>query len=254
MSTPLRPTHSLSPRVAIVVGAGSKGEGIGNGRAAAILLAEAGARVACVDISQIDADRTVQMIRNDKGSGEAFSVVADVSKEEECKHIVDETISKYGRLDILVNNVGIIGARGSATAVDMSDWDVGMGINVNSMVMMAKYAIPHMAKNEGNQYRGSIVNLSSIAGMRGGSPDLMYATSKGAIINMTRAMAEQHAAQGIRVNCVCPGMVYTPIVYAAGGMRDAMRESRKNQSLLKTEGYGWDIGAAVRFLSSDEAR
>ncbi|OAL42857.1 NAD(P)-binding protein [Pyrenochaeta sp. DS3sAY3a] len=254
MSTPSRPTHSISPRVAIVVGAGSKGEGIGNGRAAAILLAEAGARVACVDISQIDADRTVQMIRHDKGSGEAFSVVADVSKEEQCKHIVDETISKYGRIDILVNNVGIIGARGSATVVDMSDWDVGMGINVNSMVMMAKYAIPHMAKNEGNQYRGSIVNLSSIAGMRGGSPDLMYATSKGAIINMTRAMAEQHAVQGIRVNCVCPGMVYTPIVYAAGGMSDSMRESRKNQSLLKTEGYGWDIGAAVRFLSSDEAR
>ncbi|KAL6401154.1 NAD(P)-binding protein [Ilyonectria robusta] len=129
-----------------------------------------------------------------------------------------------------------------------------MRINVNSMVMMTKYAIPYVEKNERGQYRGSIINLSSIAGMRGGSPDLMYATSKGAIINMTRAMAEHHAAQGIRVNCVCPGMVYTPIVFAGGGMSDEMRESRKNQSLLKTEGYGWDIGAAVRFLAGDEAR
>lgn len=82
-------------------------------------------------------------------------------------------------------------------------------------------------KNERGQYRGSIINLSSIAGMRGGSPDLMYATSKNTIINITRAIAEHHATQGIRVNCVCPGMVYTPIVFAGGGMSDEMRESRK---------------------------
>jgi NAD(P)-dependent dehydrogenase (short-subunit alcohol dehydrogenase family) len=249
-----RPTRSLTGRVAVVVGAGSEGEGIGNGRAAAILLAEAGARVVCVDFSQANAERTVQMICNDPGNGEAISIVADVAEEEQCRRVVQETISKYGRLDILVNNVGIIGARGTATTVNMSHWDAGMRVNVNSMVMMTKYAIPYMEKNEGGQYKGSIVNLSSIAGLRGGSPDLMYATSKGAVINMTRAMAGQHGAQGIRVNCVCPGMVYTPIVYAGGGMSDEMREYRKNQSLLKTEGYGWDIGAAVRFLAGDEAR
>ncbi|KAH8665441.1 hypothetical protein BGZ61DRAFT_366639 [Ilyonectria robusta] len=254
MEAPKRPTPSLAGRVAIVVGAGCKGEGIGNGRAAAILLAESGARVVCVDLSQTDAERTVQMIQNDGGDREAISIVADVAKEEECNRVVQETISKYRRLDILVNNVSIIGARGTAATVNMSHWDVGMRINVNSMVMMTKYAIPYMEKNERGQYRGSIINLSSIADMRGGSPDLMYATSKGAIINMTRAMAEHHAAQGIRVNCVCPGMVYTPIVFAGGGMSDEMRESRKNQSLLKTEGYGWDIGAAVRFLAGDEAR
>lgn len=254
MATPERPTRSLAGRVAIVVGAGSKGEGIGNGRAAAILLAEAGARVVCVDLSGTDAEQTVQMIRNQPGNGEAIPIVADVAAEEQCRRVVRETISKYRRLDILVNNVGIIGARGPATAVNMSDWDAGMRVNVNSMVMMTKYAVPYMERNEGGQYKGSIINLSSIAGLRGGSPDLMYATSKGAIINMTRAMAEQHAAQAIRVNCVCPGMVYTPIVYAGGGMNDEMREYRKNQSLLKTEGYGWDIGAAVRFLAGDEAR
>ncbi|KAL6401155.1 hypothetical protein AUP68_16881 [Ilyonectria robusta] len=97
-----------------------KGEGIGNGRAAAILLAESGARVVCVDLSQTDAERTVQMIQNDGGDREAISIVADVAKEEECNRVVQETISKYRRLDILVNNVGIIGARGTAATVNMS--------------------------------------------------------------------------------------------------------------------------------------
>lgn len=253
MANSIRPTPSLAGRVAIVVGAGCKGNGIGNGRAAAILLAEAGARVVCVDLSQTDAERTVQMIQED-GEREALSMVADVTKEEQCKRIVQETMSRYCRLDILVNNVGIIGARGTAEAVNMSDWDAGLRVNVNSMVMMTKYAIPCMKRNEGSHYRGSIINLSSIAGMRGGSPDLMYATSKGAILNMTRAMAGHHAGEGIRVNCICPGMVYTPIVFAGGGMSEGLRESRKNQSLLKTEGYGWDVGAAVRFLAGDEAR
>lgn len=134
---------------------------------------------------------------------------------------------------------------------------------------MAKYAIPQMVKNEG-QWRGSIVNISSVAGIRGGNPHLLYPTSKGAVVvsspsnlattlstnlpqNMTRAMASHHAPDGIRVNCVCPGMVYTPMMYAPG-MTDQARESRKNRSLLKTEGTGWDVGAAIRFLAGDEAR
>ena len=95
--------------------------------------------------------------------------------------------------------------------------------------------------------------MASVAGLRGGTPHLLYPTSKGAIVNMTRAMASHHAADGIRVNCVCPGMVYTPMMYG-GGMTEEARESRKNRSLLKTEGYGWDVGAAVRFLASEEAR
>lgn len=124
------------------------------------------------------------------------------------------------------------------------------------MVKMSKYAIPEMEKNSG-QWRGSIVNLASVAGIRGGNPHLLYPTSKGAIVNMTRAMAVHHAPQGIRVNCVCPGMVYTPMMYAPPGgepMQDAAREARKGRSLLKTEGTGWDVGAAVRFLAGDEAR
>ena len=246
-----RPTRSLAGRVAIVTGAGSKGDGIGNGRAAAILLAEARASVVCVDLSEADAARTAEIIQ-EEGKGKAIAVTVDVTKEDQCKSVVEKCVAEYGRLDILVNNVGIMGPKGNATTVEMDEWDVGMRVNVNSMVMMVKYSVPYMEKNEG-QCRGSIVNLASVAGLRGGTPSLLYPTSKGAIVNMTRAMASHHASQGIRVNCVCPGMLYTPMMYG-GGMSEEQREARKSRSLLRTEGNGWDCGSAVRFLASDEAR
>jgi len=252
MAEPRRPTRSLSTLVAIVTGAGSKGTGIGNGRAAAILLAEAGANVVCVDLSSEDASRTVQMIEED-GKGKGIAITADITDENQCKSIVEQAVKEFGRVDILVNNVGIMGPKGTAVDVDMVEWEKAMRINVSSMVMMAKYCIPAMIENEGQQCRGSIVNLGSVAGLRGGTPSLLYPTAKGAVVNLTRAMAVHHASDGIRVNCVCPGMLYTPMMYG-GGMTDEQREARKNRSLLKTEGNGWDCGAAVRFLAGDEAR
>jgi len=248
---PQRPTRSLAGRVAIVTGAGSAGEGIGNGRACAILLAEAGANVVCVDLASASAQRTVEMIESD-GHASAIAIAADITSEPACKSIVEKAVQEFGRLDILVNNVGVMGAAGSAVEVNMDEWDRSMRINVNSMVMMAKYSIPEMTKNEG-QCRGAIVNLGSVAGLRGGTPSLLYPTSKGAVVNLTRAMADHHAGDGIRVNCVCPGMLYTPMMFG-GGMTDEQRAARKERSLLKTEGNGWDCGAAVRFLASDEAR
>ncbi|KAF2239813.1 NAD(P)-binding protein [Viridothelium virens] len=248
---PTRPTRSLSGRVAIVTGAGAAGDGIGNGRASAILLAEAGCSVVCVDIKSELAERTVALIE-EEGKGKAIAVAGDITKTDNCKSIVETAVSTYGRLDILINVVGVGGARGTALDVDMEEWAKGMEINVSTMVMMAKYAIPEMVKNHG-QWRGSIVNMGSVAGLRGGTPHLLYPTAKGAIVNMTRAIAAHHALDGIRVNCVCPGMVYTPMMYASG-MTEEARESRKNRSLLKTEGNGWDVGAAVRFLAGDEAR
>ncbi|KAK3644226.1 hypothetical protein LTR56_009763 [Elasticomyces elasticus] len=238
MSELTRPTRSLKGRVAIVTGAGSLNEGIGNGRASAILLAEAGCNVVCVDLKVELAERTVAMIEKD-GLGKAIALKANVVNESECKQAVETTVKHFGRLDILVNVVGIGGALGTAKDVDMVEWAKGMEINVASMVMMSKYAIPAMEKNDG-QWRGSIVNLASVAGIRGGNPHLLYPTSKGAIVNMTRAMSHQHAQEGIRVNCVCPGMVYTPMMYGPG-MSEEARESRKNRSLLKTEGTGWDF-------------
>ena len=175
-----RPTRSLSDRVAIVTGAGAVGDGIGNGRASAILLAEAGCSVVCVDIKSELADRTVSLILQE-GKGKAVAVNGDITKADDCKAVVKKAISTYGRLDILINIVGVGGATGTALDVDMEEWAKGLEINVSTMVTMVKYAVPEMMKNEG-QWRGSIVNMGSVAGIRGGTRHLLYPTSKGAIV------------------------------------------------------------------------
>ncbi|KAG9789446.1 hypothetical protein ABEF93_000064 [Exophiala dermatitidis] len=276
-----KPPRSLAGKVAIVTGAGAAGDGIGNGRATAILLAEDGCFVACVDRDIRLAQRTVEMIEfeakartrpeadpntnasttiNDKPL--AVAIAGDVSIETSCKSIIDSTLEHFGRLDILINCVGVGGASGTAVDVDMAAWASSMQINVASMVMMSKYAIPAILQSNPADsvdstwmYRGSIVNMGSVAGLKGGTPHLLYPTAKGAIVNMTRAMAAHHAGDGIRVNCVCPGMVYTPMMYAAGGgMSEEARQARKNRSLLKTEGNGWDVGCAIRFLAGPQAR
>ncbi len=252
-SRPKRPSRSLQDNVAIVTGAGALDDGIGNARAAAILMASDGCSVVCVDRDASLAERTVQMI-DEEGKGKAIAVQADVTSEDDCKRIVEMAIKEYGRLDILFNSVGIGGPPGTALEVDMTKWAQAMEVNVSSMVIMSKYAIPEMMKNDGERgYKGAIVNMGSVAGIKGGTPHLLYPTTKGAVVNMTRAMAAHHAPQGIRVNCVCPGMVYTPMMYG-GGMSEETRSVRRNRSLLKTEGNGWDVGSAVRFLAGEESR
>jgi NAD(P)-dependent dehydrogenase (short-subunit alcohol dehydrogenase family) len=238
----------LADKVAIVTGAGSRADGIGNGRATAVLLARHGAKVTLVDQNQDWVERTQHMIEAEGGI--SLAVLADVTVPEDCARIVRETVRMWGRLDILVNNVGIGGPPGNAVDVDIEAWDRAMRVNVTSMVLMAKYAIPAMIHAG---HGGAIVNIASYAGLFGGHPSLLYPTSKGAVVNMTRAMAAHHAADRIRVNAVAPGMVYTPMVYS-GGMTEEHREARKNRSLLKVEGEGWDIGNAVLYLVSDEAR
>lgn len=143
---------------------------------------------------------------------------------------------------------------GDATKIDLDAWDRDFRINVTSMVLMCRHVIPEMRANG----RGAIVNMSSVSGSKdpppliqvyivsnvlvlGGNPSLLYPTSKGAIIQMTRAMAAQHGPENIRVNCVAPGMVFTPMVRGRG-MTDEMRQARINQNLLKQEGTGWDVG------------
>lgn len=175
-----RPTRSLTGRVAIVSGAGAAGDGIGNGRASAILLAEAGAKVVCVDMALNLAQRTAELIKED-GHSTAIAVQANVTSEADARNVVSQTLETFGRIDILVNVVGVGGAAGTAEEVDMVEWAKGMEINVASMVIMAKYCIPVMVRNEG-QWRGSIVNIASVAGIRGGTPHLLYPTSKGAIV------------------------------------------------------------------------
>lgn len=237
----------LKGKVAIITGAGSRGDGIGNGRAAAVLLARHGARVALVDTDVDAAEETARLIAAEGGVTQIYD--GDVSDRASCEAIVERTVEGFGRLDILVNNVGLTGPRGDAVEVDDLAWDSAMRVNVASMMLMAKYAIPEMMKSGG----GSIINLTSIAGLRGGHPSLLYPTSKSAVIGLTRAMAAHHGRSGIRVNCIAPGTVYTPMV-ASRGMSDEMRKARAAGTLLGTEGTGWDIGYGVLFLASDEAR
>ena len=243
------PEMGLKGKVAIVTGAGSRADGIGNGRAAAILLAREGVKVALLDATTKNADATKAMI--DKDGGTSMVVAADVAQASSCESAVAKIVAAWGRLDILVNNVGVSGTGGNAVDLDIEAWDRELRINVTSMMLMARYSIPEMRK----QKAGAIVNIASVAGLRGGHMGLMYPTSKGAVVNMTRAMAAHHGAEGIRVNCIAPGMVYTPMVYARGnGMSEELREQRRQRSLLQTEGTGWDIGAGVVYLVSDQAK
>jgi NAD(P)-dependent dehydrogenase (short-subunit alcohol dehydrogenase family) len=235
----------LEGKVAVVSGGGARGDGIGNGRAAAILLARGGARVVVVDRDKALAERTVAMIQEAKG--EAIAVEADVTQPRECARMVQAALDTFGRLDLLDNNVGI-GSRGSVVDETEDSWRRVMQVNVETMFLTAKHAIPAMKRGGG----GAIVNVSSISALRPRGLTT-YSVSKGAVIALSQAMAVDHGKDGIRVNCVAPGPVYTPMVYA-GGMTEAARERRKNASVLKVEGTGWDIGHAVRFLLSDYAR
>ncbi|MDH3681889.1 MAG: SDR family oxidoreductase [Acidimicrobiia bacterium] len=245
MASAERPTADLSGRVAVVTGAGAAGDGIGNGRAAAILLAEAGAAVLAVDRKVELAERTVEMIVGE--GGEALAVDADVTDGERCAAVVAAATSTWGRLDILVNNVGI-GSHGDVVTETEEHWDRVMTVNVTSMMLMAKHAIPVMIDGGG----GAIVNISSISALRPRGLTA-YSTSKGAVIALSRAMAADHGGDGIRVNCVAPGPVRTPMV-GGDDMDPELAEGRRKASVLGIEGTGWDIGAAVRFLASDAAR
>jgi NAD(P)-dependent dehydrogenase (short-subunit alcohol dehydrogenase family) len=237
----------LVGKVAIVTGAGSVAEGIGNGRAAALMLAKHGAKVMLLDINEASAAETGEMIA--ANGGEFLVMRCDVTDEDACRQAVEATVQKWGRLDILVNNVGMAKVPGDATKVDMLAWERGMAINLTSMVLMVRYAVPQMRESGG----GSIINISSIVGMMGGHANLFYPTSKGAILNLTRTMAGQHGVDGIRVNCICPGFLFTPVV-TGKWLPEGFREARRNAGALKTEGTGWDVAFGILFLASEEAR
>jgi len=162
--------------------------------------------------------------------------------------MVEAAVTEFGRLDFLDNNVGI-GGRGSVVTTSPEDWRRIMQVNVDSIFLASRFAIPAMI---GTAQGGAIVNVSSISALRPRGLTA-YSTSKGAVIALTRAMAVDHGPQGIRVNCVAPGPVYTPRMYT-GQMTAAGREARRQASVLGIEGLGWDIGHAVRFLLSQDAR
>ena len=234
----------LAGKVAIVAGGGASGAVLGNGQATALLFAREGAKVVCADAALERAQATVDMIAKEGGTASAFR--ADVSRAADCEAMVRAAVERYGRLDVLDNNVGI-SVRADVLEVTEEQWDRVMAVNVKSIVLAAKHAIPQMKKAGG----GSIINISSVAGLRA-NQSTPYTTSKAAIVGLTRSMAGDHGRDGIRVNCILPGLIYGPMT--APRMDDEIRRKRREAGALGTEGTGWDVAWAAVFLASDEAR
>jgi NAD(P)-dependent dehydrogenase (short-subunit alcohol dehydrogenase family) len=241
----------MAGKAAVVAGGGSIGDGVGNGRAASMLLAREGACVLVVDLDQAAADATVSHIRSEGGTASAFR--ANVTRSEDCLAIASTAQSLFGGADVLVNNVGIPGKRATVVEVEEDEWNRVISVNLTSMALTSKYIIPLMVEGGG----GAVVNVASIAAVRE-ADRAAYAASKGGVISLTTAMAGQHAKEGIRVNCVAPGQVWTPVVSDTFPGDEAqieqLRQRRRLSSLLKTEGTGWDIGNAILFFASEEAR
>ena len=239
-----RNSRRLEGKVAIVTGAGSSGPGTGNGKATSILFAREGAKVVLVDAICDRVEETWKAITEE--GGEATTVTADVTNLKDCQRMVDVALEKYGQLNILDNNVGI-SRRGTVVEVSEEDWDQVMSVNVKSIVLASKCAIPKMAESGG----GSIINISSVAGLRA-HQSTPYTASKAAVIGLTFSMAADHGSDNIRVNCIAPGLVYTPMV--APRMDEQLRGERRDATPLGTEGTAWDIAWAALYLASDESR
>ena len=240
-------SRRLSGKVAIVSGAGTYGgSGVGNGAAAAIVFAREGAKVVLVDAVREWAEATQAIIEEE--GGEAMTAVADVTSSEDCLSVVDATLDRFGGLHILHNNVG---GGGGASVVDSTeeDWLRSASINLMSVINMSRYAVPKMQAGSG----GSIINVSSVTALRPKTSisSAPYTVNKSAVVGLTRAMAVDHAVDNIRVNCIMPGLMWTPRV--ASGSTD-MRETRRTSTPLPVEGQSWDIGWAALYLASDEAR
>jgi NAD(P)-dependent dehydrogenase (short-subunit alcohol dehydrogenase family) len=245
----------LKDRIAIVVGAGqSPGEGMGNGRAAALTFAREGARVLCVDRNLASAQETVDMIAANGGTAVAFK--ADVTKTAELKAMADDAQARWGRIDILHNNVGVSIAGGDAELLDFTEEALErcVAINLKSCIFAAKHVIPIMRR----QQSGAIINISSMAAITT-YPYVAYKATKSAMIAFTEQLAYQNAQYGIRANVILPGLMNTPMA-----VDTRAREFKKTRAEVEAErdaqvplrrkmGTGWDVANAALFLASDEA-
>ena len=240
----------LKGKVAIVTGAAPQAQGVGNGSAVATLFAREGAKVLLVNRSAARAAALAREIESE--GGECSVIAADVTKSGDVKRMVEAAIRHHGRIDILHNNVG--GNRGGGRVVDMDEdaWHANLASNLDTAMLCCKYVIPHMIKSGG----GSIINVSSLAGMIGlfdrTTSLVAYSTAKAGLSGLTRALAADHAADGIRVNCIVVGMVETPLIVAQQGAE--VLEKRRRAIPLQTAGTGWDVAWAAVYLASDESR
>jgi NAD(P)-dependent dehydrogenase (short-subunit alcohol dehydrogenase family) len=243
----------LDGKVAIVTGAGTRGEGVGNGKACALLYAREGARVVAADIDLHAAQATAQQIKDEGGA--CIAVRADVSRADDCRGMVERCLADFGKVDVLHNNVGITNS-GGPVEYSEDQWDRMMDVNAKSVFLTAKFALPHMER----QRSGSIVNISSINAVRTiPFPKLAYAASKAAMIAMSREIAIQYAPMGIRSNVVLVGLIKSPIVVQNntalyGGDVEQMWKKRDGMVPTGKQGEVWDIANASLFLASDESK
>lgn len=230
--------QDLAGKVAIISG-GASGIGLGCAR----YLADAGAQVAIIDVNQGAGEAACEQI-----SGETLFVRTDVASSADCHHAVEEVTDRFGRIDILVNSAGAI-RRKSVVDLAEGEWDLVLDVSLKGTYLMSKYAIPVMERNG-----GAIVNIGSGWGLKGGPQAAAYCAAKGGVVNLTRAMAIDHGPQKIRVNCVCPGDVDTPLLRSEavqlGADEKAFMAEAADRPLARV-GTPLDIAKAVYFLVSD---
>ena len=237
----------------VVVGAGqTPGETIGNGRAMAVLFAREGAKVLCVDRLVERAEETAEQILGEEG--EALAMAADITKAADCARIVSEAKDRFGRVDVLINNVGIGGGDGPAHRVEEAAFDRVLAVNLKGMWLVTKAVLEVMRE----QKAGAIVNISSLAARAGGI-QLAYEVSKAGVNRLTAHVAISQARYGIRCNAVQPGLMDTPmavagIAGASGRTQEEVRAERDARVPLGGKmGTGWDTAHAALFLASDDA-
>jgi len=237
-------SKALEGKVAVITGAGS-----GIGRATALLLAKDGARVVVADFSSTGGLESVEAIR--AGGGVAVFVEVDVRIEDDVKRMIDTAVATFGRVDVLFNNAGLV-RFANVEEITEEEWNLIMDTNVKGVLFGCKHAVPVMKEQGG----GVIVNTASIVGMMVGRNETAYCTSKAAVIQLTKQVAFEYAPHNIRVNCVCPGTIDTPLIrprmLASGDLQKA-REEREQRIPLGRLGQAEDIAAAVRFLVGGES-
>jgi len=233
----------LNGKVAVITGAAS-----GMGRATALRFAKEGAAVVLTDLNARGGEDAVAECA--AAGGKAVFQSTDVTSEADIKAAIDRAVKEYGRLDIMYNNAGVAGALGPIEKVSSQDWDKSMAVLLRAVFLGIKFSIPEMRKAGG----GSIITTSSAAGLRGVGYLAAYSAAKGAIITLTQAVAIEVGHDHIRVNCICPGGVNTPLVHR--GTRGGAEEAEKRMATMQPvprAGHAEDIANMALFLASDES-